>query len=63
MPCLSYEKFLEKYDDDLYVAYMETGAYYDTDREDFDYIQYEDYVNNRGLWVKRQESSTLARVL
>lgn len=59
MPRLSFEAFLEKFYDDLYVMYMETGAYYDTDREHFDEIQYEDYLTGRGLWVNlRKETNT-----
>lgn len=59
---LSFEKFLEKFDDDLYIMYMESGSYYDTDREIFDEIQYEDYMNGRGKWANlEKEKSILAK--
>ena len=47
---VDFDSFLELYDDDLYAIFMETGAYYDTEREAFDETQYEDYMQNRGFW-------------
>ena len=48
---LDYEGFLEKYEEELYARYMETGSYYDTEREDFDEGEYEEYMQNRGGWL------------
>lgn len=62
MQLLSYEEFLEKFYDEIYIMYMETGAYYDTDREHFDEMMYEDYTNGRGKWVNlEKERSILAK--
>lgn len=56
---LSFEDFLFKYEEDLYIMYMESGAYYDTDREVFDEIQFDDYEHGRGIWLnKRKETVT-----
>ena len=49
---VDFETFLEMYDDDLYIEYMETGCYKDTDREQFDEQAYEDYCNRKGRWAK-----------
>ena len=47
---LEYEDFIALYEDDLYCEYMETGAYYEQDKEVFDERKYEEYRNrsNRG---------------
>lgn len=50
---LSFEEFLDLHDDDIYCEYMETGAYYDTEREDFDEWVYEAYLRDEGQWKGR----------
>ncbi len=45
---LDFESWWEKFEEDLYIKYIETGCYYDTDREDFDEQEYEE-------WVKKEE--------
>lgn len=47
---LSFEDFVDYYDNDIYIAYMETGAYYDTEREAFDESEYEAYLRGEGQW-------------
>jgi len=48
---LSFEDFLDMYDEDIYCAYMETGSYYDTSREVFDDSEYESYLRGEGQWT------------
>lgn len=48
---LTFESFLEVYEEEIYCAYMETGAYYDTDRETFDDNEYESYLRGEGQWT------------
>ena len=50
---LSFEDFLDIHDDDIYCAYMETGSYYDTEREVFDELEYESYLKDEGQWKGR----------
>lgn len=47
---IDFETFLELYDDELYAMYMETGCYYDTERELFDEQQYDEYCTRTGRW-------------
>lgn len=49
---IDFETFLDLYDEDLYIKYMETGCYYDTDREAFDELEYESYCKREGSWAK-----------
>lgn len=41
------ENFLNEYDDEVYITYMETGAYYDTEYEDFIDWMYESKLVER----------------
>jgi len=41
------QNFLDEFDDEIYTAYMETGAYYDTDYEDFIDWMYESKLVER----------------
>ena len=42
---LSYDEWLTLYEDELYIKFMETGAYYEMDEEDFLWEEYERYEN------------------
>ena len=42
---LSYDEWLTLYEDELYIKFMETGAYYEMDEEDFLWGEYESYEN------------------
>jgi len=47
---LEFGDFTEIYEDEIYCAYMETGSYYDTEWEDFQELEYEDYLAGGGHW-------------
>lgn len=49
---LEFGDFCEIYESEIYCAYMETGSYYDTDREDFDELEYESYLLGQGQWAR-----------
>ena len=61
MPFVHYDfdEFLEIYDDKLYEYYMESGAYYDTDREAFDESEYYDYLQEKGIWSRRKQAKLM----
>tara|TARA_R100001244_G_C5118249_1_gene122867 strand:- start:56 stop:223 length:168 start_codon:yes stop_codon:yes gene_type:complete len=40
---LSYETFCELFEDELYIKYMETGAYYELKEEDWLELEYDAY--------------------
>ena len=42
---LSYDEWLELYEDDLYIEFMESGAYYEFEQEDWLEQRYEQYEN------------------
>ena len=60
---LDFESFLDKYDDELYIEYMESGCYYDTEREDFDDWMYEDYMKNPEVWEQKVLDFSKLKVL
>ena len=43
---LSYEMFCDLFEDELYIKFMETGAYYEIDQEDWLELEYETYANS-----------------
>ena len=43
---LSYDEWLALYEDELYIEFMETGAYYEMDEEDFLWKRYEEYEDS-----------------
>ena len=43
---LSYETFCELFEDELYIKYMETGAYYELKEEDWLELEYDAYDKN-----------------
>jgi hypothetical protein len=47
---LEFQAFLDMYENEVYAAYMETGAYYDTERESFDEFEYDGYLRREGQW-------------
>jgi len=61
MPYSYYEfdEFLDIYDDKLYMYYMESGAYYDTPREEFDENEYEDYLTGKGIWSVKNRTNNI----
>ena len=59
MQPLSYEEFLERFYDEVYITYMETGAYYDTRRELFDEMMYEDYLRNPERWENQRRETNM----
>ena len=46
---LSFETFCELYEDELYIKYMETGAYYELKEEDWLELEYDAYNKNGAL--------------
>lgn len=42
---VSLEDYMDRFDDELYIEYMETGTYYDTEYEDFVEWKYESYIS------------------
>lgn len=61
---LEFQDFIEIYEDDIYCAYMETGCYYDMELEDFEELEYEDYLQGSDRWAEKpKEKITLVRVL
>ena len=46
---LSYETFCELFEDELYIKYMETGAYYELREEDWLELEYDAYNKNGAL--------------
>ncbi len=48
---LEFQDFLDIYEEDIYCAYMESGSYYDTDKEKFDEAEYEEYLRGEGQWA------------
>ena len=45
MDMYTLEDFENEFEDDLYIKYMETGTYYDTEYEDFIEWEYESYIS------------------
>lgn len=43
---LSYDLFCDLFEDDLYIEFMETGAYYEFEQEDWLEKRYEEYENS-----------------
>jgi hypothetical protein len=43
---LTYDEFVDLYEDDLYIEFMETGAYYEFEEEDWLEKRYEEYENS-----------------
>jgi hypothetical protein len=56
---LEFQDFLDIYDLEIYCAYMETGSYYDTERESFDKLEYEAYLQGHGQWSGCQKPRRL----
>ena len=54
MDAFTLEDFEMKFDDDLYIKYMETGAYYDTDYDDFLEWEYESYISELSAGVAQR---------
>ena len=46
-PEITYDEFIDLYEDDLYIEFMETGAYYEFEQEDWLEERYEEYEANR----------------
>jgi|TARA_B100000959_G_C14889617_1_gene586109 hypothetical protein len=44
---LSYDEWLGLHEDELYIEFMETGAYYEMDEEDWLEKKYEEYENSQ----------------
>ena len=44
---LTYDEFIDLYEDDLYIEFMETGAYYEFEEEDWLEERYERYEADR----------------
>ena len=44
---LTYDEFVELYEDDLYIEFMESGAYYEFEQEDWLEERYERYEADR----------------
>ena len=44
---LTYDEFIDLYEDDLYIEFMETGAYYEFEEEDWLEERYEEYEASR----------------
>ena len=44
---LTYDEFIDLYEDDLYTEFMETGAYYEFEEEDWLEERYEEYEASR----------------
>ena len=51
---MSFEEFLEKYGDEVGIFYAESGAMYDTELEVFVEHQYQDFLENRGIWARKK---------
>lgn len=48
---LEFCDFIDIYEEEIYCAYMESGAYYDMDSEIFVEEEYEDYLAEVGQWA------------
>ncbi len=44
---LTYDEFVELYEDDLYIEFMESGAYYEFEQEDWLERRYEEYERSQ----------------
>jgi hypothetical protein len=44
---LTYDEFIDLYEDDLYIEFMETGAYYEFEQEDWLEERYEEYERSK----------------
>jgi hypothetical protein len=40
---LTYDEFVNLYEDDLYIDFVETGAYYEFDEDEWLWMEYEEY--------------------
>jgi hypothetical protein len=40
---LTYDEFVDLYEEDLYIDFVETGAYYEFDEEEWLWKEYEEY--------------------
>jgi hypothetical protein len=60
---LEFQDFLDIYEQEVYCAYMESGAYYDTERESFDELEYEDYLLGHGQWSGCQKPHDMDRAI
>jgi len=49
---LTFEEFIEFYDQDVYTAYMETGCSYEMEYEDFEELEYQAYLEAFGQWTR-----------
>ena len=43
---LDFDMFCDLLEDELYIKFMETGAYYEIDQEDWLELEYEEYANS-----------------
>ena len=57
---LTAEEFYDEYEEWLYCYYMESGCYYDMEREDFDELHYEEYVKR---WEREAEERQVIEAL
>ena len=46
-PDITFDEFCTLYEDDLYIEFMETGAYYEFEEEDWLEERYEEYEASR----------------
>ena len=46
-PDITFDEFCTLYEDDLYIEFMETGAYYEFEQEDWLEERYEEYEASR----------------
>jgi hypothetical protein len=47
---MEYEEWLEENDDELWISYHESGAYYDTHLEDYSEWMYDQYLKKEGAY-------------
>lgn len=59
--CLS--DFEDKFDDELYIMFMETGSYYDTEWEDFVENQYFIYEEGGEPWASHLKAEKADELL
>jgi len=50
---LEFCDFIEIYEEDVYCAFMETGASYEMELENFEELEYEDYLKGHGQWARK----------
>ena len=46
-PDITFDEFCTLYEDDLYIEFMETGAYYEFEQEDWLERRYEEYERSK----------------